>query len=132
MKETELKKAYARACQTRGYEPSEGQFKTWKQTMMFFESVDIERAIDLWYESSTTLPMPAELKPLIERARRERTTKLHNQADFVAWKCPECGLTQSGWPEDPARTRYCPRKGDRETICGQTMLIVCRDPVEVA
>ena len=132
MTENQLKKAYTRACQTRGYEPSEGQFKTWKQTLMFFEAEDIERAIDFWYQDNTSLPMPAEMKPQIERARRARTSRVQNQPDFVAWQCPACGMGRTGWPVDPDVPRYCQRPTGASQICGQRMLIVRRESVQVS
>jgi hypothetical protein len=108
MKETELRKAYVRACQTKGFEPSEGQFKTWKSTMLFFEAVDLEHAIDMWFEKETNLPMPAELKPVIERARRIRTEKTGAKTYLVAFECPVCGATQSSLLAMEDRgLRYC-------------------------
>jgi hypothetical protein len=124
VKESEIKKAYTRACQTRGFEPSEGQFKTWKQTLMFFEAADIERAIDLWYERETTLPMPAELKPVIEQARRERVNTGAVKKSYVAWTCDACHSSMAGFLtlEDQA-PRFCRSQIVGGGVCGAEMRI---------
>lgn len=111
MTEKDLRKAYVRACQTKGFEPSEGQFKTWKQTMMFFDAADIERGIDLWYQQETALPMPAELRPFIERARRMRTNQSSEQRFLVVWICRTCGHRRSGFlTMDDRGARFCSSK----------------------
>ena len=42
----------------------------------------------IWYfMTETTFPMPAELKPLARKAKRERVTKLSQPATLIAWQC---------------------------------------------
>jgi hypothetical protein len=84
----------------------------------------------IWfYEEETTFPMPAELKPLAERARRERTARSEIRRGLVMWKCPVCAWTMSGHLtlEDRA-PRFCrstgrPQMGEG-VMCGASLVIL--------
>lgn len=97
MKETELKKAYVRCCATKGFEPNDQQFKTWKSLMGFFEAEDIEKAIDLWYEEQTTFPMPAELRAVVGRVKRAREARAAAPKEYVGFHCTKCQFTCGDW-----------------------------------
>ena len=108
MTEKELRIVYASACSGKGFEPNDGQFKVWKQTLGWCDERDLAQALIWFYEEDTTFPMPAELKPLAERARRERAARSEVRRGLVMWKCPVCAWKMAGFLtlEDRA-LRFC-------------------------
>lgn len=129
MTNNEMKEIYETACRGKGYEPNDGQFKIWKQVLGWCEAQDLARALIQWFTDNASFPMPAELKPLSEQARRERVARSSVKLDYVVYQCPVCMGTRSGWPEDPERQRYCMnyRDGSR---CGTILQIVLRETPE--
>lgn len=95
MTDPQLRKIYRRACDGKGFEPNEGQFKLWKQTLGWCEEEDLAQGLVWYFEANTSFPMPAELKPLSERARRERIAKNSGPAIQTVWQCEDCGHTVS-------------------------------------
>lgn len=108
MTDNQLKEIYRTACYGKGFEPNDGQFKVWKQTLGWCEEADLAQALVWYFQENTSFPMPAELKPLSERARRGRTAKTTGPKDEVRWRCPDCYVTMTG-SIDPSddRPRIC-------------------------
>lgn len=90
MTDSELKELYRKACYSKNYEPSDGQFKVWKQTLGFADEPDLARALTLFFQDNTEFPMPSQLKHLIERARRERLQASELPCEHVEYECPSC------------------------------------------
>jgi hypothetical protein len=141
MKPSELERIYAQACATKGFQPSDGQFKTWKQVLGWCEAGDLAQALIWWWESETDFPMPVELKHLAGRAMRERLARDAEPKDYCHWECPVCGFTMSGFipPSDiePRACRSCyapkgttPRCLPMGDMCGAIMEVVERRPME--
>ncbi len=99
MKPSEMKTIYQESCRTAANRPvpDEAQEKIWRQIMIGFDPADLRGGLAIWWQTEKYLPMPAELKPLAERARRERMAKAQEKQDLVGWTCPECGIHASGF-----------------------------------
>ena len=126
----ELTGIYRVACQAKGYDGNEGQFKIWKQILGWCERIDLEKALETYFAGNTAFPMPAELKPLAERARRERMARLSQKEMLAMWRCPDCGAGLSAYlPEgsstDGRRCQGVPtRKGYQPgEICGAALVL---------
>jgi hypothetical protein len=133
MTDPELRKIYKSACDGKGYEPNDGQFKVWKLTLAWCDQRDLAQALVYWFGDNTAFPMPAELKPLAERARRARTAKASAATDLVGWRCTICKVTRCGLisPEDHD-PRYCqgiPKRPGYKPgeICGGNLIEVHRE-----
>jgi hypothetical protein len=130
MTDKELKDLYVTACSGKGFEPSDGQFKLWKQTLGWCEQSDLAKALVEYFSTNTAFPMPAELKALSEQARRIRVTQAARKTVLVRWQCPDCKVTMCGWipPEDrdPRACRGVAREGGRAN-CGAIMNEVYRE-----
>lgn len=100
MTEKELRKIYQSACDAKGFEPSAGQFKIWKLTLAWSEESDLEAAVADWFAVNPAFPMPAELRPLIEAARRERIAKTSQPQVQTVWECMDCHTTISTFDMD--------------------------------
>jgi|ERR1017187_1560679 hypothetical protein len=108
MTDNELKVIYRDACSGKGFEPSDGQFKVWKQTLGWIEKQDLEAALTAWYGSETSFPMPAELKPLAMQAKQCRETQAAQPVDYVRRLCPVCGHSTTGYsPPSDREPRIC-------------------------
>jgi len=107
MTDQKMKELYAFACDQKGFDPNDGQFKMWKQTLGWCDSGDLEKAIVAWYEENETFPMPALLKPLAEQARRKRTAPTTRYEFTTAYRCPRCNETCVGFT--PAHEQRCER-----------------------
>jgi hypothetical protein len=108
MTEGELKHLYRTACAGKNYEPTDGQFKIWKQTLGWCEEVDLSQALVWYFQDNTGFPMPAELKTLSETARRQRVSRIAVVKDEVRWRCPDCGVTMTGFIDPTDRAiRVC-------------------------
>ena len=107
MTKNELEKIYQMACETKGFEPTDGQFIIWKQTLGWCDPRDLEKAIIAWYRDNETFPMPALLKPLAEEARRKRILPTTGYEYTTAYRCPRCGATCCGFT--PAHEQRCER-----------------------
>ena len=90
MTDKELKEIYKTACFGKGFQPNDSQFKLWKQTLGWAEEADLAKALVYYFQESSTFPMPAELKHLIERSRRERLEKSTGPCEQVEYECPQC------------------------------------------
>ena len=127
MTDEKLKKIYRQACDTRGFEPSDGQFKTWKQILGWVEAEDMERALQVWWSSNTSFPMPAELRPICASCRREREARSSEKTYLVRWLCSACGGFSCAWIAiADSGKRICrgiPRDG-RRGFCGTALTIV--------
>ena len=136
MKPNELEKIYHDACFAKGYEPNDGQFKVWKQTLGWLEKQDLEAALTAWYGSETRFPMPAELKPLAMANKQRRDAGIAQPLDLVRWRCPDCKITMTGfiphYDEGYRRCRGIPRDGkydqnhQGERVCGAQMVMESR------
>ena len=104
----QLEAIYRTACAGKGYEGSKAQCKVWEQTIGWCEEADLSQALIWYFQANTTFPMPAELKPLSERARVARVSKNTGPKDEVRWRCPDCGVTMTGFIDPQDRyTRVC-------------------------
>ena len=137
MKDSELRQLYQTACHGKGYEPNDGQFKLWKQTLGWCEERDLAQALVWYFEANSGFPMPADLKPLAERARRTRTLEAAAPKDVVIWQCPDCGVTMTGFVgEGESIERRCagayrkrgemPRSLPKGQVCGARMQVCAR------
>ena len=132
MRENQLRVLYETACAGKGFEPNDGQFKIWKQTLGWIEERDLAQALVEWFMDNQGFPMPADLKPLAMANKRRREASLAAPLDLVRWRCPDCHITQCGFiaPEDnaPRRCRGIPRSGQYDInyqgarICGALMV----------
>ena len=130
MTDTQLKELYRTACHGKGFEPNDGQFKVWKQTLGWCEEADLAQALVWYFSDNAAFPMPAELKTLSERARRERVSRAAQKTELVGWFCPECGVHLSGFldPSDhaPRACKGVPRTGPTGEVCGAIMVEMYR------
>lgn len=136
MKDTELKELYRTACAGKGFEPNDGQFKVWKQTLGWIDEQDLAQALGRWFTENHALPMPADLKPLAMENKQRRTTSASQPLDLVRWRCPDCKKTMSGfiphYDEGYRRCRGIPRDGkydqnhQGERVCGAQMVMESR------
>ena len=99
MTDGELKELYTLACDTKGYDPDPGQFRTWKSTLGWSDARDLEKAIAEHYTTNINLPMPAELKPLIESARRKRMLPTTGYEYLTGYRCPRCKTAMTSFSE---------------------------------
>ena len=90
MTDKELRTHYRAACDSKGFVPNEGQFKVWKQVLGWAEEQDLSKALVYYFEAESGFPMPADLKHLIERAKRERLTESTGPKEIVEYECPSC------------------------------------------
>lgn len=127
MTDAQLKKIYQTACDGKGYEANEGQFKLWKQVLGWCDEADLAQALVYHFSDSTAFPMPADLKALISRARMARVARSTETAFLVRWECKTCGIHQSGYiPLHDQRARICcgiPKETGRG-VCHAEMVIV--------
>lgn len=123
MKPAETKRLYERSCHSRrintNTEMATEEAALWHRKFKSYDVRDVEAALDAWDQDGTLdeqkqprgkwLPKPVELIPLIEAAQRRRVLAATERKDFVAWKCPGCGYTCSGWTNstDPKRCARC-------------------------
>ena len=120
MTDGELKELYTLCCDTKGYDPDPGQFKTWKAVLGWSDARDLEKAIAEHYSTSLTLPMPAELKPLIEAARRKRMLPTTGYEYMTGYRCPRCFTTMTSFSEArEVRCEACWKAGKHVLISVQ-------------
>jgi hypothetical protein len=105
--------------------PEQAQLKIWRQVMCGFDPADLRGGLAIWWRTEQYLPMPAQLKPLAEQARRARIAKNTGPKDEVLWQCPDCGVTMTGFI-DPAddRPRICrgtARNGPQHDAAGNSI-----------
>ena len=131
-KPSEMETIYDEACRAASNRPvpEPAQLKIWRQVMGGFEPGDLRGGLAIWWRTEQYLPMPAQLKPLAEQARRARIAKNTGPKDEVRWQCPDCGVTITGFI-DPAdnRTRICRAPGRDRGTCGAVMNEIQRDKV---
>jgi len=129
MKPEELKEQYLRLCHWKSYEPSRNQLKTW-DSLLFSDVRDMKAATDRWIADQTEFPMPAQLRPFLEKARLARAAKSSEDSHLVRWGCPACNRTQCGWvsmyDREPRVCRGVSRDGGP---CGEIMQIIHDDRV---
>jgi hypothetical protein len=108
IKPIEMSQIYYEACDAKGYKGNEGQLKIWRMTLAYAEKKDLQQALTLYWQENTDFPMPAELRHLVERARRERLAESSEPKEFVEYECPECHAPFSTFvsPGD-VRPRIC-------------------------
>ena len=105
MTDAELKDVYTLCCDTKGYEINPGQIKAWKAALGFYDARDLEAAVRNWYNSNSEFPMPAQLRPLAESARRLRVIPKTGYEYTTGYRCPRCKTTMTSF--DPAREVKC-------------------------
>lgn len=126
MKPAETKQIYERACRTKRLTPSEDEGRAWHKTLRQFEARDVEAALDSWWGDRTPsgidgrprgcfLPSPAELLPLVEKARTSREAKTREHRVEIQTHCPGCGAPLSAFviPGSLAKLK-CPCGGVKE------------------
>jgi hypothetical protein len=96
MTKTDMEELYKVACQGKGYKGSDGQFKVWVLTLGHLEKADLAAAMVEYFTNNTGFPMPAELKPLAEAAKRKRT-EVHHERRRVTFVCPVCSVRVSAF-----------------------------------
>jgi hypothetical protein len=62
-----------------------------------FDAKDLRGGLALWWRDNVFLPMPAELKPLAEQARRGFANKDRGAEEHVEWECSNCGTRYSSF-----------------------------------
>ena len=123
MKPAEMEDIYRTACSGKGFEPSDGQFKVWKQTLGWCEKRDLSQALIWFFQASKDFPMPADLKPLAEKARLQREMKDASPQEQVEYECPQCHLPFSAVVEaGDTKPRICLVNGYQGRLTG------CRVP----
>jgi hypothetical protein len=90
IKPAEMSQIYFEACDAKGYKGNDGQLKIWRQTLAYAEKKDLQQALIFYWQDNTDFPMPAELRHLVERARRERLAESSEPKEFVEYECPQC------------------------------------------
>ena len=138
MKPTETKAIYEAACRSKRMETKQDEADLWRRVLGGFEARDVRDAVDAWFSDSTPvtignssrprgafMPAPAELKPLIDKARRDREARAREPQDYICWQCTN-GHRVSGFiarskptPESHAPCGYA--------ACGQPMRVFGRD-----
>jgi hypothetical protein len=129
MTDTQLRNLYKTACAGKNYEPTDGQFKVWKQTLGWCEEKHLAQALVWWFESNQNFPMPADLKPLAEKCRRQNERNLTIKQDLVRWHCPECGIFATGFVPVgmEGSPQVCRGNGREGGACNELMGMVYRD-----
>lgn len=104
---TETKRVYEQACRTKRETPQDDQGRAWHRVLRGYDVRDVQAALDGWWADTTPthsgrprgafMPEPAELKPLVEAARRRRETKEQTPKDLVRWRCQGCKCTCCGY-----------------------------------
>lgn len=84
----DLEGIYKTACSAKGFKPDGEQFKTWKKTLIGCDRSDLELALMTWFSTHAGFPMPADLRPVAEDAKRKRTA-LGAEA-YQQQQCPKC------------------------------------------
>jgi hypothetical protein len=124
MTDPQLRKLYTEACHTKGFEPSDGQFKTWKATLGWIEEQDLSKALFYWFGNQTTFPMPAELKPLAARSKRERESR--KDLVLVTSVCALCHRMFTGFhAADDDTQRYCYGPDPQERRDHNNKVMIC-------
>lgn len=95
METSAVKEIYRQTCETKGYPPSEGQFKTWKTQFSLSSENDLRGAIDEWFARNATFPMPSDLLPAVQRIAQSRHSQYSTPRSLVTWKCHVCGYTMA-------------------------------------
>ena len=90
IKPAEMSDLYFAACDAKGYRGTEGQLKIWQQILGYAEKRDLQKALEFYWQDNKEFPMPAELRHLVERARRERLQVTDEPCEQVEYECPEC------------------------------------------
>ena len=90
MTDKELKEIYKTACSGKGFQPNDSQFKLWKQTLGWCEAADLAKALVYFFQDQPGFPMPADLRHLVERAKRERLMESEGPKELVEYECPQC------------------------------------------
>lgn len=111
MRPSELESIYRMACETKGFEPNDGQFGMWKKILGWCERNDLEQALSRWFAAETKFPMPAELRAIATQVQRERIASSSEKRYMVMFRCATCGHSQTGFllMEDRA-LRFCRAK----------------------
>lgn len=119
MKPSETEQIYQAACRAKRIKPQLEEGLVWHKALKEHDAQDVSAAMDAWWKSTAVdskgellsrwLPSPGDLIPMIVSANRARRVEAAERKDFVAWKCPGCGYTSSGWTNstDPKRCSKC-------------------------
>lgn len=131
MEDKELRAIYAEACGVKGYEPDSSQYRLWREMLLWCDPRDLRDGLKRWWETETQLPMPSQLKPMVDVAQRSRIARASQRLDLVVWKCPVCGVTRSGWPNVGDYTRrFCMAWKPKGGRCAAIMQEFLREPAE--
>lgn len=90
IKPADMGRIYYDACDAKGYKGNEGQLKLWRQMLGYADLGDLRTAMELYWQENSDFPMPAQLRHLVERARRERLEKSGGPSEMVEYECPQC------------------------------------------
>lgn len=96
MTKTQLEELYKVSCAGKGFKPTDGQFKVWTLTLLHLEHADLSQALVWYFSENTNFPMPAELKQLAEKSRRQRLAAKDNR-QRVTFVCPVCRMRVVGF-----------------------------------
>jgi hypothetical protein len=90
IKPAEMSAIYYACCDAKGYKGSDEQLKLWNKTLGYAEKVDLQAALILHWSDNTDFPMPADLRHLVERSKRERLMESEGPKELVEYVCPQC------------------------------------------
>jgi hypothetical protein len=109
MTNSEIQKLYRHACGFRCFPPDDDQFKGWRSKFSLYEERDLRAAIDEWFVTKSTMPLPADLLPVMQRLSDARAARDTTPRYMVAWCCPCCGYGKVGFLKaTESAFRNCP------------------------
>lgn len=119
MKPNDMREIYLQACDAKGFQPNEGQLKTWREQLGYAEKRDLEEALREYWAQNSDFPMPNQLRHLVERVKRMRLAASEAPKELVDYVCPSCGAPFSTLvdPGD-ARHRICLVVNDKKELVG--------------
>lgn len=117
-----LRTLYVDACKMKRIAPSEPEFREWKSAFADCELRDVQAGLSAHWQDTredsegrkrgSFFPSVADLKPLVYRAKAKRERELATPQDFLAFRCPKCGVGCScfvarGENREPPRCERC-------------------------
>jgi hypothetical protein len=119
VKPADMGRIYYDACDAKGYKGNEGQLKLWRQMLGYAELRDLQKAMEIYWQDNSDFPMPAQLRHLVERARRERMEKSGGPSEMVEYECPSCHAPLSTVVEvGDTRPRLCLVANEKQELRG--------------
>lgn len=108
MKPRELQEIYEDACRTASNRPAPepAQLVVWKQMFGMLDAKDLRGGLALWWRTNVFVPMPAELKPFVEQARRAQAAQ-NREEEYSEWECSNCLTRYSSFRKGFTPSRSC-------------------------